>query len=82
MVDTTPQPTPKTKKGQKYVPPAGRHSQQTHLRAQARGVAEGHTTEREQHAYDRQAVTAEIERVAQQKLNQRAQSARGAAPKA
>ena len=41
--------------GQKYVPPPGRHSQQTHRIAAARAAAAGRT-EQEQHAHDRVAV--------------------------
>ena len=83
MVDTTtPQPAPKTIKGQKYVSPLGRHSQQTHRRAEERATASGFTTEKEQHADDRSTVEAEIDRVAHEKANQRAQNARGATPKA
>ncbi|MCW3055877.1 MAG: hypothetical protein JWN14_5047 [Chthonomonadales bacterium] len=73
---------PVLKKGQKYVSPEGRHSQQTHRRAEVRATASGHTTEKEQHAHDRNAVETEINRKANQKANQRAQNARGAAPKA
>jgi len=83
---TTPPPTvtqsddaqyvPVLKKGQKYVSPEGRHSQQTHRRAEVRATEGGHTTEKEQHAHDRNAVVTEIERKAQQKANQRAQNAR------
>ncbi len=77
MVDTTPpQPASKTTKGQKYVSPLGRHSQQTHRRAEERATADGHTSEKEQHAHDRAAVETEINRVEQVKLNQRAQGAR------
>jgi len=67
---------PVLKKGQKYVSPEGRHSQQTHRRAEVRATANGHTTEKEQHAHDRNVVVTEIDRKAQQKANQRAQSAR------
>jgi len=73
---------PVLKKGQKYVSPEGRHSQQTHRRAEERAAAGGHTTEKEQHAHDRNVVVTEIDRKAQQKANQRAQNARGTAPKA
>lgn len=72
---------PVLKKGQKYVSPEGRHSQQTHRRAEVRATANGHTTEKEQHDHDRNAVETEINRKADQKANQRAQNARGAAPK-
>jgi len=72
----------KTVKGQKYVSPLGRHSRQTHRRAEERATAAGFTTEKEQHADDRAAVETEISRSEQQKLNQRAQNTRGAAPKA
>ena len=71
-----------TVKGQKYVSPEGRHSQQTHRRAEARATADGHTTEKEQHDHDRSTVEAEIGRVAQGKVTQREQNAKGSTPKA
>jgi hypothetical protein len=77
-----PQYTPILTRGQKYVSPEGRHSKQTHRRAEARGSAAGHANEKEQHAHDRQTVEAEIDRIAQAKSNQRAQNVRGAAAKA
>ena len=49
--------------GQKHVPPAGRHSQQTHRRAAERAVEQGHATEREQHDHDREGVLAAIQKV-------------------
>lgn len=76
-----PQAADKTVRGQKYVSPEGRHSQQTHRRAEERATANGHTTEKEQHAHDRNAVETEINRVEQAKANQKAQNARGATPK-
>ena len=66
---------PITVRGQRYVPVAGRHSQQTHRIAEERATANGHATEEEQHAHDRTAVTTEINRVAQAKLNQQRQHA-------
>ena len=51
---------PMTVKGQKYVAPLGRHSQQTHVRAEARAAAGGHASEREQHDHDRTVVAAGI----------------------
>ncbi len=48
----------KTVKGQKHISPVGRHSQQTHKIAQARADANGHTSEKEQHAHDRVLVLA------------------------
>ena len=74
--------TPVDVKGQKYVSPEGRHSQQTHRRAEERAAADGHTTEKEQHAHDREVVETELNRASQQKETQRQQSARGATPKA
>lgn len=47
---------PITKKGQRYVAPEGRHSQQTHRRAEERAAVAGHATEKEQHAHDRTAM--------------------------
>jgi hypothetical protein len=73
-----PQAAAKTVQGQKYVSPLGRHSQQTHRRAEAREVANGYTSEKEMHAHDRQTVEAEIDRAAQAKATQRAQNARKA----
>jgi hypothetical protein len=72
---------PVLKRGQKYVSPEGRHSQQTHRRAVVRATADGHTTEKEQHAHDRNVVATEIDRVVQQKANQKAQNARSTTPK-
>ena len=77
-----PQPAAKTVRGQRYVSPEGRHSQQTHRRAEERAAAGGHADEKAQHAHDRAAVEAEIDRIATQKANQKAQNARGATPKA
>ena len=75
------QHVPVLTRGQKYVSPEGRHSQQTHRRAEVRATANGYSTEKEQHDHDRNAVETEIERKVQMKANQRAQNARGAAPK-
>ena len=77
-----PQPASKTTRGQRYVSPEGRHSQQTHRRAEARAAVNGHTTEKEQHAHDRSVVETELNRAAEQKETQRQQTARGGAPKA
>ncbi len=51
-------------RGQKHVPPSGRHSQQSHRRAQQRASAEGHATIQEHHASDRSTLKAEIGRLA------------------
>lgn len=77
-----PQRASVTTLGQKYVSPEGRHSQQTHRRAEARAAADGHTTEKEQHAHDRSAVETEINRVEAAKVSQRTQNTRGTTPKA
>ena len=77
-----PQPASKTVRGQKYVSPLGRHSQQTHRRAEARAAADGHTTEKEQHAHDRTVVETELNRATQQKETQRQQTTKGGVPKA
>ena len=77
-----PQPASVTTRGQKYVSPEGRHSKQTHPRAEARAAAEGHTTEKEQHDHDRNVVTTELNRAETAKANQRTQGTRGATPKA
>ena len=45
---------------------------------EAVATANGYTTEKELHAHDRNAVATEIDRVVQQKANQRAQNARKA----
>ena len=58
---------PITVKGQKYVSPAGRHSQQTHRMAEERATATGNSSEKEQHAHDRSAFVAEMDRIAEQK---------------
>ena len=75
---------PVTVKGQKYVSPAGRHSQQTHRLAEERGAATGNATEKEQHAYDRNELVTEQNRRADQKTKQKQQSDQGkqSAPKA
>lgn len=74
---------PVTVKGQKYVSPAGRHSQQTHRRAEERAAAQGNTTEKEQHAQDREAFVTELNRRADQKTRQQSeQKSRSAQPKA
>ena len=78
----TAESAPVLTRGQKYSSPEGRHSQQTHRRAEERGAAAGHTTEKEQHAQDRSDVVAEIDRVAEAKVKQKEQHARGSAPKA
>jgi hypothetical protein len=74
----------KTKSGQKHIAPPGRHSQQTHRRADARAAAQGHTTEKEQHAHDRSIVVAEQDKRAahQQKQQQNNQDKRSASQKA
>lgn len=69
-------------KGQKYVAPTGRHSQQTHRRAEERAAMQGHSTEKEQHVHDRGVVSAELNRQAELKLKQQGQNQRNAAQKA
>jgi hypothetical protein len=64
-------PLPITVKGQKYIPPAGRHSQLSHRRAQERSAAQGHSTIQEQHDHDRSMVKAEISRIAALKVTQK-----------
>src|SRR5690348_6952859 len=63
---TAPTTFPVTKKGQKYVAPAGRHSQQTHRHAEERAAAQGHISEKEQHAHDRSVVKTGLDRRAAQ----------------
>jgi len=53
---------PITVAGQKYVPAAGRHSQQKRDQAIARGAALGFTTARELHDYDRAQVLAKLQK--------------------
>ena len=65
-----PPPVPKTTKGQRYMAPVGRHSQQTHRRALERAAAAGHATEKEQHDHDRSVVLAELNKRTQQQLKQ------------
>lgn len=73
---------PMTVKGQKYVSPPGRHSQQSHRRAEEHAAADGNTTEREQHDHDRSAVLAGFDKQAQQKqTQQREQTERNAGQK-
>ena len=62
---TNPLPIPITVKGQRYVAPPGRHSRQTHRRAQERAAAQGHATEKEQHAHDRSLVKTELNKRAE-----------------
>ncbi len=64
------QPVAKTVRGQKYHAPIGRHSQQSHRRAQERADAGGHGTSKEQHDHDRSAIKAEVERLAALKVRQ------------
>lgn len=75
---------PVTVKGQKYVAPAGRHSQQTHRLAEERAAAMGNANEKEQHAHDRNALVTEQNRRADQKTKQKQQSDQNkqSAPKA
>lgn len=76
-----PPPPIKTVKGQRHVAPAGRHSQQTHRRAQERAAAAGNATEKEQHAHDRSAVEAKLTRRAdERKQQQLRQGARSTSP--
>ena len=64
-------PLPITVKGQKYIPPAGRHSQQSHRRARERSAGQGHSTIQEQHDHDRSMVKAEVSRLAALKVTQK-----------
>ena len=60
-VDAATQPqalAPNSVAGQKHVSPQGRHSQQSHKRAEARMAALGLTTQRELHDHDRAEVLA------------------------
>jgi hypothetical protein len=66
-----PQTIAMTVRGQKYIPPQGRHSQQSHRRAQARAAAQGDATVQDQHAHDRSNVKAELGRLAALKVTQK-----------
>jgi len=70
-VNPKPVPVAKGIRGQKYFAPEGRHSQQSHRRAQERAEAEGHATPQQQHAHDRGNVKAEVSRLAALKLPQK-----------
>lgn len=79
-----PAPLPmKTVRGQRHIAPPGRHSKQTHPRAQARAEAQGHTTEKELHAYDRSIIVAANDKRTANQLKQQknAQNVRAADPK-
>jgi hypothetical protein len=65
---------PITVKGQRYVAPEGRHSQQTHRRAEERAAAGGHGSEKEQHAHDRTAMSAGIAESAAEKIRHQERS--------
>ena len=54
-------------RGQKYVSPPSRHSQQSHIRAVVRGEVAGFTSERELYDADRVVVSDGIAEVAKQK---------------
>ena len=74
---------PKTVAGQKHIPPAGRHSKQTHRRAAARAEALGLSTTRELYDHDRAEVLAKLQKgadgaVAQQRNEQNRRSGAGA----
>lgn len=62
---------PNSVAGQKYVSPAGRHSQQSHRRAQARAEALGLTTVRELYDHDRAAALAKLKKGADGALAQK-----------
>ncbi len=58
---------PMTVAGQRYISPNGRHSQQTHRRAEDRAAAQGHGSEREQQDHDRSVVLAKLQKTAERK---------------
>jgi hypothetical protein len=73
----SPVPVPITKKGQKYVSPAGRHSQQSHRRAQETAAAKGSTNEREDYVHVRSEYLEEINKsIALKEKQQREQKDR------
>jgi hypothetical protein len=55
---------PVTELGQRYVSPAGRHSQQSHRLGALRASDAGHASEKEQHAHDRTATSTRIAKTA------------------
>jgi hypothetical protein len=67
----TPAAILKTVRGQRYIAPPGRHSQQSHRRAQARAAAQGNATIEEHHAQDRSMVKTELSRLAALKVTQK-----------
>lgn len=78
----SPPPIPITKKGQKYISPAGRHSQQSHRRAQENAAASGSTTEREDYVHERSEYLEAInKRVEMKEKQQREQKDRNQTPK-
>ena len=80
---TTPQPNAVTTRGQRHVAPVGRHSQKTHRQAEERAAGMGNTNEKEQHAHDRNALSAKLTQRAEDQQKQASQqSARTAKPKA
>ena len=70
----TPARVPVTVKGQRYAAPEGRHSQQTHRRAEERVTAQGHSSEKEQQAHDREATIAGIAEDAAEKTRHQERS--------
>ncbi len=72
---------PVTALGQRYAAPEGRHSQQSHLRAQARAAEGGHASESELHAADRADLQAGLDKKAHQIKNQQEQNNRSTAVK-
>lgn len=69
---------PITTLGQRYAAPEGRHSQQTHLRAQVRAEEGGCANEKELHAFDRGVLQSGIDKKALQKKSQQEQNDRTA----
>ena len=65
---------PITVKGQRYVGPQGRHSQQTRPRAAVRMAAGGLNTERELHDADREALVKNMSDVASASARNKEQS--------
>ncbi len=65
---------PVTVKGQRYAAPVGRHSQQTHRRAEQRVAAQGHTSEKEQQVADRAAIIDGIAETAAEKTRHQERS--------
>lgn len=75
--NATPERVSMTVKGQRYEAPEGRHSQQTHRLAEARTLAGGHASEKEQTAHDREAMITGLAETAAGKVRHQQRSKAG-----